>query len=145
LDLDALARRFEACEIAKAEWTHAAHLRVGAWHVARFGAAEALRRLRAGIRKLNDSHGTINSPTSGYHETITCAYVRLLAEALARGRRGGPLAELVEALLAGPLGARDVLLRFYSRDRLMSPLARAEWVEPDVQPLALQPLALVDP
>jgi hypothetical protein len=38
-------------------------------------------------------------------------------------------------LLAGPLTARDVLLTFYSRDRLMSATARLEWLEPDLSPL----------
>jgi hypothetical protein len=136
-DLDELARRFAACASPKSEWTHLAHLRVGAWHVARFGAEEAVARLRVGIRKLNDSHGTVNSATSGYHETITRAYVALLAEHLGRGAVATPLGGRVEALLAGPLAARDVLLRFYTRETLMSPRARAEWVEPDLGPLRI--------
>ena len=139
-DLDDLARRFAACTIPKSEWTHTAHLLVGAWHVARFGAEEALARLRAGIRKLNDSHGTINSPASGYHETITRAYVSLLAELLAGAAPDAPLAPHAAALLAGPLSARDALLRFYARETLMSARARAEWVEPDLRPLALATL-----
>ena len=128
---DDLAARFVARTLPKAEWTHAAHLRVGAWHVARFGPEEALARLRTGIRALNDSHGTVNSATSGYHETITRAYVLLLAEHLASG------APDTEALIRGPLAARDVLLRFYTKETLMSPRARVEWVEPDLRPLRL--------
>jgi hypothetical protein len=46
-----------------------------------------------------------------------------------------PLDERVARLLSGWAGERDALLRYYSRDTLMSPRARAEWVEPDVQPL----------
>ena len=77
--IDEIAARFEAAAIAKTEWTHEAHLIMGAWHVARFGPAQALERLRARIRALNDAHGTVNSDTGGYHETITRAYVRLIA------------------------------------------------------------------
>jgi hypothetical protein len=139
-DLDAFAERFAAAAIPKAEWTHAAHLAIGAWHVTRFGPDEALPRLRAGIRRLNDSHGTPNTETSGYHETITAAYLRLLGDFLAACPPDMPLAARVDRLLAGPLGARDVLLRFYTRETLMSARARAEWVEPDVAPLA--PLTL---
>jgi hypothetical protein len=135
-DLDAFAERFAAAAIPKAEWTRAAHLAIGAWHVARFGPDEALPRLRAGIRRLNESNGTPNTETAGYHETITAAYVRLLAAFLAACPPDMPLAARVDRLLAGPLGARDVLLRFYTRATLTSARARAEWVEPDLAPLA---------
>jgi hypothetical protein len=46
-----------------------------------------------------------------------------------------PLAERVARLFRGPLAAKDVLSRFYSRARLMSAEARAAWVEP-TSPLA---------
>ena len=80
--IDELAARFEACAIPAAEWTHEAHLIVGLWHVDRYGADEALVRLRSGIRGLNESQGGVNSATDGYHETITAAYVQLLAQYL---------------------------------------------------------------
>lgn len=135
--VDDLAARFTAGVIPHAEWTHTAHLVVGTWHVQRYGADEALARLRVGIRALNEAHGTPNSPTSGYHETVTCAYVRLLAEFLAGCPVEMPLADRVARVLASPLAAKDVLSTFYSRARLMSATARAEWVEPDVAPLRL--------
>jgi len=136
-DIDDLTARFIACTLPKSEWTHAAHLTVGTWHVTRFGAAEALHRMRTGIRRLNDAHGTVNSASSGYHETITRAYIELIASFLAACPPGTSLAHAVDALLAGPLGDRQVLGLFYSRDRLMSVEARAAWVEPDLTPLAL--------
>lgn len=135
LELQDLAARFESAAIPKTEWTHAAHLSVGLWHVDRYGAEEALARLRAGIRRLNDAHGTINSATSGYHETITRAYVVLFAELLAAESPGMPLARRLAAVLEGPLGAREALFRHYSRARLLSPEARATWQEPDLRPL----------
>ncbi len=135
--IDDLVARFRARTLPHAEWTHHAHLTVGAWHVERYGPDEALARLRVGIRSLNDAHGTANTATSGYHETVTRAYVVLLAEFLAASAADVPLAERVRRLLAGPLAARDVLLAFYSRERLMSARARAEWVEPDLMALRL--------
>ena len=134
-DIDALAGRFEAAAIPATEWTHHAHLTVGTWHVARYGREAALDRMRAGIRRLNAAHGTIDSDTRGYHETITCAFVRLLAAFLVARPAGEPLAATVAALRAGPLAARDVLLGHYSRERLLSVAARRGWVEPDLTPL----------
>ena len=138
VDPAALASRFTALTLPKEEWTHAAHLTVGLWHVDRYGAAEALTRLRDGIRRLNESHGGVNTPTSGYHETITAAYVTMLAAYLEAGPPGLPLAARVERLLAGPLAARDMLSTFYSREHLMSTDARARWIEPDLGPLRLE-------
>lgn len=130
------AARFQACAIPESAWTHAAHMVVGLWHVHRYGAEEALSRLRAGIRRLNESHGGVNTDTRGYHETITVAYVRLLAQFLDRGP-AMPLPDRVALLLDSPLAAKRMLLSFYSTDRLMSTDARARWMEPDLAPLAI--------
>jgi hypothetical protein len=133
--LDALAERFAAAAIPASEWTHLTHLTIGAWHVARFGADAAMDRLRAGIRRLNAAHGTIDSDTRGYHETITRAYVRLLDAFLRTRPDGEALDASVAALLASPLAARDVLTRHYSKTVLFSVEARRRWVEPDLEPL----------
>jgi hypothetical protein len=132
--LDDFCTRFTGATVPKSEWTHGAHLAVGLWHVHHYGPGEALGRLRTGIRRLNDVHGTPNTDTSGYHETVTCAYVALLAEFLATAK-GSSLAERYEELLASRLAAGDVLLAYYSRERLFSAQARASWVEPDVAAL----------
>lgn len=135
-ELDDLVRRFDELTLPKPEWTHAAHLAVGLWYVSRYGADDALARLRTGIARLNESHGVLNSPTGGYHETITRAYAQLLA-AFAAHCDGVPLAQRVRRLLASPLAEKGVLLRFYSRARLDSVEARLDWVEPDLAPLRL--------
>ncbi len=134
-DVEDLAARFAVQAIPHREWTHREHLVVATWHIHHCGAEEALARLRAGIRALNDAHGTPNSASRGYHETITRAYVALVAELLADCPAEMPLDARVERVLAGPLAATDVLLRFYSRDRLLSSEARAEWLAPDLAPL----------
>jgi len=140
--LDDLGARFEACAIPAKEWTHAAHLAVGLWHVHRYGADQALLRLRHGIRALNESHGGVNSATNGYHETITAVYVRLLAQYLESIPADMPLGMGAIALLASPLAAKDALFTFYSRDRLMSTAARSGWLEPDVAALNFARLEL---
>jgi hypothetical protein len=128
VDVEDLVARFSGCTLPKPERTHHAHLTVGLWHVRQYGADEALTRLRAGIRRLNDSHGTPNSATRGYHETITRAYVMLLTDFLASCPES--LDEQVARLLQSPVAEKDYLLRFYSSEQLMSPEARAGWVAP---------------
>ncbi len=131
LPTDHLIARFEDCTLPKAEWTHQAHLRVGLWHVARYGPAEALDRLRDGIRRLNDAHGTANTDTGGYHETITRLYVKVIAQFLAVADRSRPLDDLTADFIT-LYPKSDLPLRFYSRELLYSIQARRAWVEPDL-------------
>jgi hypothetical protein len=138
VDVEDLAARFVVPSLRNAEWTHVAHLAVGAWYVDRYGADDALPRLREGIRRLNVSIGGANTSSAGYHETITAAYVRLIAAYLEACPPGLPLAARVDRLLGSPLAGRDMLFTFYSRDRLLSTEARAAWVEPDLAPLSFE-------
>jgi hypothetical protein len=138
--IEDLAERFGARNVSRAEWTHEAHLAVGLWHVARFGADEALSRLRSGIRALNETIGVANTPAGGYHETITQAYVVLIAAFLRRRGVALPAPDRdvqgdVDALLQDPLAARAALFDYWSRERLMATAARMGWVEPDVRAL----------
>jgi hypothetical protein len=59
-------------------------------------------------------------------------YVQLLAQFLAASGSDMSLEMRAIALLASPLAAKDALLTFYSRERLMSTEARASWIAPDI-------------
>ncbi len=135
LSPDTLAAQFSASTLPKDAWTHQAHLTVGLWHVQQFGPHDALERMRVGIRRLNDSHGTPNSDTRGYHETITRAYVQLLAQFLEGCAHEWSIETRVSRMLGSPLADRQLMLRFYTEPRLMSVEARRGWLEPDIAPL----------
>ena len=137
-DVDGLATGFVACTLSRDAWTHPAHLIVGMWHVDRYGTDDALSRLRVGIRRLNESHGTPNSNHDGYHETITRAYTQLLSQYCDVCSADMPLRERVARLLCSPLAGRDILYMFYSREVLGSVEARVGWVEPDIAALRLE-------
>jgi hypothetical protein len=131
---DALIDAFASGTLPKTDWTHQAHLRVGLWHVDRFGADDALLRLRDGIRRLNDSHGTANTDSGGYHETITRFFVLVMAQFLDAADRNRPLDDLTAEFITR-YPTSDLPLRYYSRERLRSALARRAWIEPDLMPL----------
>lgn len=126
---------FFARTLPRPRWTHEAHLAVGLWAVHQWPAHEALERLRAAITAYNEAVGTANTDQGGYHETITHAYVDILAAYAARCPAEQPLVERANALIASPLGARDHLLRIYSRELLFSAAARRGFVPPDLEPL----------
>ena len=136
-ELHDLIDRFDAATLRASEWTHAAHLVTGLWHATKFSEADALNQMREGILRLNAAHGTPNTDTRGYHETITRAYLVLLAQ-FARANPELTLAPLAQALLASDLAKREALFSYYSRDVLMSVGARRGWLEPDLQSLVLE-------
>lgn len=118
--------------LPKAEWTHQAHLRAGLWHVLQHGPAAALELLRSRISSYNESVGTQNTDTSGYHESITRFYVIVIDRFLAANDRAMPIDDLATRLLAD-YGDRRLPMRYYSEGRLFSPVARRSWVEPDLR------------
>lgn len=132
LDDASLLRAFEARAIARPDWTHRAHVRVGACYALGLPLEDATDAMRRGIRALNAANGVEDTPTNGYHETVTVAWVRLLAHAVAVHRP----ADSVELLDRAPeLLDRALLLRHYSRSRLDSPEARAAFALPDLSVL----------
>ncbi|HXC51292.1 MAG TPA: hypothetical protein VN634_10445 [Candidatus Limnocylindrales bacterium] len=132
--IDTLAAAFIDLTLPKKEWTHLAHLRVGLWHLLHHSPEEALSLLRVRIRTLNESHGVENSETGGYHESITRFYVWQIGEFLEAAGRERPIDELAAELIAEH-GDKNLPLRYWSKDRLMSRDARVGWVEPDLEPL----------
>jgi len=120
---------WEAGTLPKAQWTHAAHVAVGACYVVRFGAS-AFERTSAGIRRYNEAVGTVNGPSSGYHETLTRFWSLVLAKAVAG--MDDPFAAAVRAVaLYGE--ERGLHIRYYSFDVVASTHARQNWVPPDLQ------------
>jgi GNAT superfamily N-acetyltransferase len=135
LDDVSLFGAFRHSTLPEAEWTHRSHVRAAFLHLARWGLDESHLRMRAGIIRLNASHGLEETPARGYHETLTRAWLVLIAHASA-GASHARHASSEELLAARPdLLDRQLALRFYSRERLMSLRARTTFVEPDLAPL----------
>ena len=133
VDIDRIGRSVETRTLPKCEWTHAAHFAAAMW-VLTHPNLVAERDMPALIRGYNEATGTHNTDTTGYHETITQASIRVARAFLANSAKAGPAEALCE-LLASPFGRSDWLLAYYSRDRLFSVEARRVWVEPDLSPL----------
>ncbi|MEY2855603.1 MAG: hypothetical protein RL030_2735 [Pseudomonadota bacterium] len=127
--VEAFMVRFESCSVTREEWTHLAHLTAGYWYVRKFGATRALDEMRARIRRHNESVGTANTDSSGYHETITCLYLAAIAEHL-DAHQGVGFSDGLRMLLESGLASSQWPLQFYSRERLFSAEARRSWVEP---------------
>jgi hypothetical protein len=133
-EIDAFLEAFESCTLPKGEWTHAAHLLTGACYVHRMERDAALAKMRECVRRYNESVGGKNTETSGYHETITVMWIRLLdhlrRENLSMGR--APFAALAVERFGD---RRDIFREHYDFDLAGSTEARLRWVEPTLKPL----------
>ena len=68
-------RMFESCQLPSERWTHRAHLAVAAAYLRSYPLTDAIERARTHIRQYNASRGN----QTGYHETITVLFMRLVA------------------------------------------------------------------
>src|SRR5678815_1247821 len=90
---------FDACSIPLEQWNHRAHLTIAWTLLSRFPLEEATDRMRRGVQKYNAHKGIVTTPESGYHETLTVAWMRVLAATM---RHYGPCASADEFFAAHP-------------------------------------------
>ncbi|CAN95790.1 putative acetyltransferase [Sorangium cellulosum So ce56] len=128
-DLAALAAAIEDAAIEQRDFSHARHLLLALHYVRAHGPEGALARMRSALQAFNARH----PPTNGYHETITVAWLTLVARHAA-DHGGAAVHELAEGLLDRHRSSK-ALFAHYSRARLLSDDARAAFVAPDLAPL----------
>lgn len=127
-----LARKFEDCSLPKEEWTHAAHLTAALWYCLHHDVETVIAKMREGILKLNEAHGTPNTETRGYHETLTVFWTTTV------WNYANDAGEISLVALANGLVKKfdsKFPLKFYSRERLFSVEARKNFVEADLENL----------
>jgi hypothetical protein len=136
MDDAAFITAFEACELPFDQWTHRAHLKVAYLYIREHGLDAAIPRLRTGIRAYNAKNNVPDSPTSGYNETTTCAFARIIAAMISAYGETFPTATADEFCETHPqLMSRHILRLFYSPQRRMHADAKQMFIEPDLAQL----------
>lgn len=130
-----IVKAFENHTLPLQRWTHEAHLSTGLWYILKDGKAAALCKIRSGIISYNLAMGVRNTSSSGYHETITVFWVWLLDQYLKHFGEGKNIEELADAFVKSHYAAKELPLKFYSKEALMSTAARGQWLAPDIQAL----------
>jgi len=120
LNDDDFLEAFQSCRLDKSQFRHADHLRLAWIHLHRQPFEEALRQVRVDVLRFAVHH---NVPHL-YHETITVAWMRLLAT------HHEPTFDEFLAKSESRL-TKDLLFRFWSPELLDSREAREMWVSPD--------------
>ncbi|MBB2206624.1 hypothetical protein [Gluconacetobacter takamatsuzukensis] len=136
-EIDDLVAHFLTGSLPRADWTHRAHFAVALWLLRHRPECADIAIMRGLIRAYNEITGTPNTPSSGYHETITIASMRAAKMFLETCPADMPLCRILDALMAGTAGRSDWLLAFWNPETLFGPEARAGWVEPDKAALTL--------
>jgi hypothetical protein len=130
---DEFLEQFEGCTFPLGEWHHRAHVKLAYLYATRFGLAGASQKLRDGIRAYNAANHIQDTPTSGYHETMTQAWLRII---YATVQEYGPRATADDFFDFHPqLSQKKNLRLFYSVELFMSARAKREFVEPDLTAL----------
>ena len=125
---------FERGTLPKTEWTHAAHVAAAAYYLHGSKFSIALPLMRARISAYNLAVGGANTPTSGYHETLTHFWLLIVAEFLRQRRPESPLAAARQTVAT--FGeARTLHTLYYSGDLVKDSAARLAWRAPDLLPI----------
>ncbi len=133
-EIAALAEGLVGRTLPKERWTHAAHL-AATLRLVRTRDAGLERDLPGIIQTYNVSVGGVNDDQSGYHETITQAYLAAIRAFVAALPAGTSDSDAIARLLETPMGDKVWPLTYWSRERLFSVEARRGWVEPDLNRL----------
>lgn len=122
-----LLERFLDTSLPAAEFHHEQHVQVAWMFVRDHGMPRALAEFTAAIKRFADAKGA----TGLYHETITWAFLLLIAE---RQARGPALTWEEFAAANGDLltWKPSILGRYYSKELLASDLARRTFLMPDL-------------
>jgi hypothetical protein len=131
-EIKRLVKDFESCTLPAQEFNHRAHLAVAAWYLAHHTTEEATRLIRRGLQNFLAANSIVTTDTDGYHETLTLFYITIINRHLNTRKDEISLAELINDLIRR-CGDKNLPLKHYTEERLMSPSARRQWVEPDLK------------
>lgn len=130
---DELLDAFENCRIDADAWTHALHVRVAYLYLRRYPFADAVDKMRAGLRAFLAARQIEDGPMTGYNETITVAWMHIIHATICEHG----VSETSEQFLAEQpqLGSRLLLRLFYSRAIWRLRDCKSTFVAPDLTAL----------
>ena len=120
----------ESGSLEVARFDHRAHVRAAYTYLVSRSPDHAVERMRESLRGFLERNGI---PVSKYHATITKAWILAVRHFMDRTPESASADEFIEAnpRLLDP----KIMLTHYSAELLFSPQARAEFVEPDIDPI----------
>jgi hypothetical protein len=124
LDDASFLTTFEDCSFPADAFDHTQHVRLAWLYLGRLPPLAAIERFSAALRRFAAHHGAAGK----YHETITWAFLLLIAERM----EGEPSFEAFRAANLDLFARPSVLTRYYRPETLASERARRRFVLPDL-------------
>jgi hypothetical protein len=118
----------ERCSIPNHLFRHRDHVRAAWLYVTRDGAEEAMSAMQQAIHRFAAHHGHEQK----FNLTLTILWVKLVA--VHAKHHGCPTFDDFAKTNAALLD-KDLVLKFYTRERLFSDSARQRWIDPDLRSL----------
>ena len=120
---------FEAGAIPPSDFTHQAHVRLAYVYLVESGVEPAVLRMRDALLRFIEHNGI---PRDKFHETMTRAWVLAVRHFMSRS----PSASFADFIAEHrELLDSKIMLTHYSADLLFSDQARAQFVEPNLDPI----------
>jgi hypothetical protein len=133
---EAMLKSFEDVTLPFEQWTHRAPVRVCYLYLLANPFDEAMQKIRRGIKAYNAHNHVPESATTGYNETTTVAFAHLIAATIRAYRETHPVKSADEFCDMHPqLMTKHALRLFYSPQQRMHPLAKSQFIQPDLAPL----------
>lgn len=126
-------RLFESAAWPREEWHHRQHIKVAYLYLRQYPLKDASIRIRERIKAFNTVKQVEESLTSGYHETMTQAWLRLVYFTLCKYGAAETADSFYEQ--HPQLWGKKVLRFYYTKERFLSAEAKANFLEPDITPL----------
>jgi hypothetical protein len=122
-----LMRHFEDCTLKAECFHHADHVRLAYLYVCRYPLLQAIERYSMALQKFATAQGK----PERYHETITWAYMFLLAERRARAEHPETWENFAHNNPDLLNWQENILKHYYRDDTLKSVMARKIFIFPD--------------
>ena len=131
-----LIQRFEHSDLTLDSWHHKEHVAVAVWYLINYSEDEAIDKLRKGIVSLNEQLGIEQTLTSGYHETWTIFFTKMLNRHMANlADQGLDEVKVMNKCIEYLRDFKDVSRQYYSKELILSWEARKGWYPPDLKEL----------
>ena len=138
-----LLRQFEDLSLPHSSWTHRAHLKVAFLYLRDNPFDIALKRMRSGIQTYNAANQVEESQFSGYNETTTHAFLRIVQATMKAYGDIFPTPDADSFCDTHPqLQTKHLMRLFYTPERRRHPDAKEIFVEPDLTNLPVPPAQL---
>lgn len=124
-------RQFKSCTLDPAIFSHEAHLRLAWIHIRKYGVEQAIENINSQLVAYVASLGASDK----YNKTLTIAAIRAVKHFMDRSKSDNFI-DLISEFPRLKYNFKKLMASHYQLDIYNSPLAKREFLEPDLLPFS---------